>query len=298
MKKITLLMSMIAVCLTAISQSTLCPSSLKRNNGAVCGSAGQLTLNFPSCPANPPQIDSVYVNGVLSHVQFGSPSACSGTQHSVKYCVISGNMPPTGTWKIYFSDLLVNSRFNCTVIDNGLMPVTLTNFNANRNKNNVDIRWTTSFEQNASHFEVESAVSGKAFSTLGVIPTKNSESGASYVFTDKTGRKGTLQYRLKMVDLDGTITYSEIRTVKSIGSMTDFQIFPNPSNGMGKITLPAASEEADVQIMDNSGRILKTIRLNNSNSAEFTDLQKGMYMIRVTDKQTGEKLTKKLTVIN
>lgn len=298
MKKITLLMSMIAIYLTAVSQSTLCPSSLKRNNGASCGSAGQLTLNFPSCPSNPPLIDSVYVNGVLSNVQFGSPSSCSGPQNSISYCVISGNMPPTGSWNIYFSDLVVNSRFNCTVIDNGLMPVTLTSFNASRNRNNVDIHWTTSFEQSASRFEVESAVLGKAFSTLAIIPVKNSESGASYVYTDKTARKGTLQYRLKMVDLDGTITYSEIRTLRGQGSITDFQVFPNPSNGMGKITLPAVSEEADVQILDNSGRILKTIRLNNSNTAQFADLQKGMYMIRVTDKQTGEKMTKKLTVIN
>ena len=82
------------------------------------------------------------------------------------------------------------------------------------------------------------------------------------------------------------------------GSITDFQVFPNPSNGAAKITLPEASEETDVQILDNSGRILKTIRLNNSNTAQFTDLQKGMYMIRVTDKQSGEKMTKKLTVIN
>ena len=298
MKKITLLLSMIAIYLTAVSQSTLCPSSLKRNNGAVCGSAGQLTLNFPSCPANPPSIDSVKVNGVLSNVQFGSPSACSGPRNSVNYCVTSGNMPPTGTWKIYFSDLLVNSRYNCTVIDNGLLPVTLTNFNANRNRNNVDISWTTSFEQSVSRFEVESAVLGKAFSTIAVIPAKNSESGASYVYTDKTARRGTLQYRLKMVDLDGTITYSEIRTLRGQGSITDFQVFPNPSNGAAKISLPEATQEADVQILDNSGRILKTIRLNNSNTAQFTDLQKGMYMIRVTDNQSGEKITKKLTVIN
>jgi hypothetical protein len=207
-------------------------------------------------------------------------------------------MPPTGTWNIYFSDLVVNSRFNCTLIDNGLLPVTLTNFSANRNKSNVDIRWTTSFEQNASHFEVESAVLGKAFSTLAVISASNLELGSSYVYIDRTARKGTIQYRLKMVDFDGTVTYSEIRTLRGQGSISDFQVFPNPSNGAAKITLPAASEEADVQILDNSGRILKTIRLNNSNTAQFTDLQKGMYMIRVTDKQTGEKTTKKLTVIN
>lgn len=298
MKKITLLLSLIAIYTTAISQSTPCPNSMKRNNGNVCNSAGQLTLNFPSCPANPPTIDSVYVNGVKADVKFDLPSACSGPQNSVNYCVMTGNMPPTGTWKIYFSDLLVNSRFNCTVIDGGNLPITLASFNANRNHSNVDIRWTTSFEQSAAQFEVQSAVVGKEFSTIAVIPASNMESGSSYTYIDRTARKGTIQYRLKMVDFDGSFTYSEIRTLRGQGSISDFKVFPNPSNGAGKIMLPEVSEEADIQILDNSGRVLRSINLSNGNSAQFTDLQKGMYMIRVTDKKSGEKTTKKLTVIN
>lgn len=301
MKKITLFLSMVSFSAMVIAQTTPtpCPTSYKRNNGnGVCSGLGQLTLNYAACPTSAGLIDSVYVNGVKADVTFGAPSACSGPQHSVSYCIVTGNMPPTGVWRIFFTDLLVNAKYNCAVIEGGNLPITLASFSAGRDQNTVAIRWTTSFEQSADRFELQSAVLGKDFTTIATIPATNMEAGSSYSYVDMHPNRGTLQYRLKMIDFDGSFSYSEIRTLRGQGSITDFKVFPNPSNGAARISLPESSEQADVQVLDNSGRVIKTITLNNSNSAQISDLQKGMYMIRVTDKVSGEKVTKKLTVIN
>jgi hypothetical protein len=110
--------------------------------------------------------------------------------------------------------------------------------------------------------------------------------------------KGITQYRLKIVDKDASFSNSDVRTVKGTSAVSDFTVYPNPSNGNTRVTVADISEPTDIQLIDNSGRILKNIPMNNSNSVNINDLQKGIYMIRITNKTSGETLTKKITVIN
>ena len=86
--------------------------------------------------------------------------------------------------------------------------------------------------------------------------------------------------------------------VKGISTASDFTVFPNPSNGSAKITISDISEPTDVQLLDISGRIIKNISVNSSNTVELNNLQKGMYMIRIVNKSSEESVTQKLTVIN
>ena len=126
----------------------------------------------------------------------------------------------------------------------------------------------------------------------------NQVTGGTYSFIDKNSFKDISQYRLKMIDLDGSFTISDIRTVKGISTVSDFAVFPNPSSGNSKITVADIAEPTDVQVLDNSGRILKTIPMNYCNSVDIYNLLKGMYLIRIVNKNSGESITKKLTVIN
>jgi hypothetical protein len=136
------------------------------------------------------------------------------------------------------------------------------------------------------------------FVDVATIKANNSLNGASYSYTDVNSSKGISQYRLKLVDKDASFSNSDIRTVKGTSSVSDFTVYPNPSNGNTKVTVADISEPTDIQLIDNSGRILRNIPMNNSNSVNINDLQSGIYMIRITNRNSGENITKKINVIN
>lgn len=299
MKKITLLVAICAITASAFAQQPQCPRFYKRNNGNGGGcSTGKLTLLYDSCPSVSLLIDSVVINGVKQQVTFGDPSACTGSQNQVSYCITSGNMPPTGSWKIYFSNLTILGGYNCIVDEGGNLPINLFSFYARRQNNNVALSWTTAFEQNAKGFEIERSTNGKDFTTVGFVSATNKTNGSTYSFIDAFNSKTTIQYRLKMVDLDETYKYSEVRIVKGTAGLNDFTVFPNPSNGNATVAISDFSEGTEVFVLDNSGRLIKNIVMRNSNNVPISGLQKGIYMIKVVNKLSGETVTKKLTVIN
>ena len=202
--------------------------------------------------------------------RYTSSSGCNGGS-----CSITTSAPPTP----------------------GPLPVKMSAFYAKRRNATVELSWTTETEINAKEFIVQRK-SGNDFTDISTVPASNEASGSAYVYKDVNNLKGVTQYRLKMIDQDGAFKFSEIRTVKGTSAANDFTIFPNPSTGNAKVTITDISEPTDVQLIDNSGRVLKVVSMNNSNTADFNNLQKGMYMIRIVNKNTGETLTKKLNVVN
>ena len=166
-----------------------------------------------------------------------------------------------------------------------------------RNANNVTLTWKSESEINAKEFIIERNT-GNGFVTVGTVAALNNAGGASYSFVDNNNSKKVSEYRLKLVDLDATFKLSETRAVKGTAAVSDFTVFPNPSNGYSKISIADVTEATTVEVIDNAGRVIKTIALKNSNTVEVNGLQNGIYLIRITNKATGDAVTKKLSVSN
>lgn len=181
--------------------------------------------------------------------------------------------------------------------DGGPLPILVSSFYAKRSNSTVTLSWQTESEINAKEFVLQKKTDN-GFIDIASIPAKNAATGAQYSYTDNNNSKGTSQYRLKLVDNDASFKYSEIRTVKGLSAASDFVIFPNPSKGDAKVTIADISEPTTVQLIDNNGRILKNVSMNNSNTISFNGLQTGLYMVRIINNNSGESLTKKLNVVN
>jgi hypothetical protein len=183
-------------------------------------------------------------------------------------------------------------------VQGGPLPIKLGAFYAQRNSNIVLLSWKTESEINAKSFVIQRSVNND-FKDISTIAATNRSNGSSYSFTDMNPERTLASYRLKMVDLDGSFAYSEIRAVKgSATAASDFIIFPNPNRGNAKVTVYDISSPTDVQLIDQSGRVIKAVSLKNTNTIDFNNLQTGMYIIRVVNKTTGETSTQKLNVIN
>ena len=179
----------------------------------------------------------------------------------------------------------------------GTLPIKISSFYTKRNGNNVTLNWKSETEINAKEFIIERNT-GNGFAAIGTIAALNNAEGASYSFVDNNNSKTVSEYRLKLVDLDATYKLSETRAVKGSGAVSDFTVYPNPSSGYTKISIADVTEATTVEVIDNAGRVIKTIALKNSNSVEVNGLQNGIYLVRVINKATGEAVTKKLSVSN
>lgn len=113
------------------------------------------------------------------------------------------------------------------------LPVTLTGFTCGLNKNNVvEITWETQSELNNNYFEVERSVNGSSFESTGkqVKGAGTSNQKRAYSLTDGNAPAGTVYYRLKQVDLDGTTSYTEICSVFN-PARQEIRAYPNPVTG-------------------------------------------------------------------
>ncbi|MEO6404276.1 MAG: T9SS type A sorting domain-containing protein [Ferruginibacter sp.] len=182
-------------------------------------------------------------------------------------------------------------------IEGGPLPIKLSAFNVKRSNTNVMLSWKTESEQNAKEFVIQKR-QGNDFVDVGVVAATNNSNGSTYTFTDINNSKSVSEYRIKFVDFDGKYTNSETRAIKGTSADSEFTIFPNPTSGSAKITITDATENNDIQVLDNAGRVIKTITLVNTNSTEINNLQKGVYLIRIVNKASGDVVVKKLTVVN
>jgi hypothetical protein len=93
------------------------------------------------------------------------------------------------------------------------LPVTLLNFDAKCDDNKVLIEWSTTTEVNNSHFILEKSYDANTFFEIATINgAGNSSTKLSYSFIDDSPNSGSLYYRLKQVDFNGSATYHSVIT--------------------------------------------------------------------------------------
>ncbi|MFD2247268.1 beta strand repeat-containing protein [Pontibacter ruber] len=170
------------------------------------------------------------------------------------------------------------------------LPVELVYFKAVAGKGKVELQWLTASEKDNDRFEVERSSDGRTFSKIGTVKGKGDSNVAiKYNFTDKAPLKGTVYYRLKQVDVDGSFEYSNVVATSSGGSTTSdklMQVYPNPFTSNVNVTL-TVQQPAQTQliIIDLQGRevLRKSVELDKGVNQIELPLQKlanGMYILK------------------
>jgi hypothetical protein len=165
-----------------------------------------------------------------------------------------------------FSEFWLN---NGGLTNNQALPAELTSFTAARQSNgDVNVDWITASEINVNRYEIEVAkgndeLNQNKFVRIGEVgSTGNSSTERQYRFIDEESNKsGIRYYRLKVVDNDGRLTYSAIRSVLFAEEIT-WQVYPNPSSGIFQFVFQApAGEGVTLKVYDINGKLIEQNRI-------------------------------------
>jgi hypothetical protein len=172
------------------------------------------------------------------------------------------------------------------------LPVTWHKVDVNTLENGNEVVWSTSSEQNTSHFEVEYSDDAVQFYKVSEnIPAAgNSSTTQYYKFLHESEMKPWLYYRVKQVDLDGKVDYSKIVIAKRATKLPDFKvaIYPIPLiEGELKLDIHSiAQTEIQIRVIDLLGKEVYREKIPSKGYRTLHELQldhlpKGQYQIQV-----------------
>jgi hypothetical protein len=170
---------------------------------------------------------------------------------NVIYYLNTGLNPNTTyTWRVFAYNALGASGFSNMAEATTFIPVELTAFTAEVSGREVHIDWTTATELNNRGFDIERKMDGE-WEKIGFKDGKGTTTEESfYSFIDKFTYQsfvGTITYRLKQMDFDGSFAYSyevEVDVDFTPKEYTLYQNYPNPFNPVTtiKYSLPFESK--------------------------------------------------------
>ncbi len=141
------------------------------------------------------------------------------------------------------------------------------------------LNWQTATEVNAAYFEVERSLNGQNFDKIAT--TKAFGKANTYDLNDKITTQTTHYYRLKMVDNDGSFSYSKIISLHGDKRNNNLlSIYPNP---VIQFLTIQTTEESDVQIVNFLGQTV--LRSKATQQLDVSALPTGTYFLKIGGQQ-------------
>jgi hypothetical protein len=269
---------------------------------------------------NNPIIDITFSNGnAMSSLDLedltptGGPT---GLENAFWYFQIRTTGDVTNYAAKFYGTGAVNSSTGASLVpfQASLAPIALKDFNVSKQgSGNALLTWTTTFEQNASHFSIERSIQqSDSWAKIGEVKAKgNSSTDVKYDYTDANIYDGrevskTVFYRLKEVDLDGTEKIFPVRSLKfsALGDK-EITIFPNPARNGFYVQIPIilrVDQKVRLSLVNRLGQVVDTREITSSVANNYyydissPSITSGDYALDII--YDGQKLATKKIMVN
>jgi PKD repeat protein len=189
---------------------------------------------------------------------------------------------------------LATSQFPAAWIppfDDKTLPVKLIHFTGTAIAEKVRLNWSVSSNETGNHFELEKSYNGSNFKTQALIFITEKQGEEAYSFTDAAAFTEKVYYRLKMVNKDGSVAYSDIvffgAQTKQSSTLTLLQ---NPVSGALNFTYTSGKNTLiDITVYTFAGAKVLSHKHNVQKGTNSIDLSlsnmpvKGIYLLEVKE---------------
>jgi len=154
------------------------------------------------------------------------------------------------------------------------------------------LSWETLQEKNTSHFTVERSYNGQDWTSVGkrVEAQGFSTQSNSYEISDATFTRERSFYRIKQVDLDGSIDNSKTIRIDNKSYRNKMIPYPNPT--VDRVRFYSAQEVLMIQVTSQDVRVNMRMDFEqvdqNIYELDFSQLQNSHYVITVVTKESRE----------
>jgi len=154
--------------------------------------------------------------------------------------------------------------------------------------NQVQLNWKIVENRVHKGYFIEYSYNGNTWEDFGYVTGNGRTDGeANYSYTMGKVFSGTVFFRVKQVELNGSANYSTVKKV-NLNSIIDLKVWPNPATDL--IQINTGNKTGKVNIIDASGKIIKSITLSAGiNRISVNDMNRGLYMVTFNSNQ-GELL--------
>ncbi|MBV4358539.1 M12 family metallo-peptidase [Pinibacter aurantiacus] len=185
------------------------------------------------------------------------------------------------------------------------LPLSLTDFEGSHVGNDNVLRWSTHDEVNTSKFEIEYSADNTSYQLAGTVAAAGtSNSSLQYHFTHSNVSIDAY-YRLKMIDIDGSFTYSNTILIKGNNDqracvLLNDAVYPIPFEDKFTMNIYSCTlQTAKIILRSIDGKLLRneTVTLKKGTASyelnQLGSLSSGSYSLQIIP-QKGEVIVRKV----
>jgi len=169
-----------------------------------------------------------------------------------------------------------------TTTNANVLPVRLSSFTCSCSQGVATLQWITATELNSDRFEIERTSTGVSYESIGEEAGNGTSAQAHrYQFRDDSPSAGSSYYRLKQVDYDGKVSYSELCHIENDGS-AQVKVYPNPATDFVNIELSEVELSA-VKVWNAAGEIVYVPYSTSDNKIVLntSEQKSGLYVVEL-----------------
>jgi hypothetical protein len=173
--------------------------------------------------------------------------------------------------------------FTTTLETSSVVPVDLLAFEVNydKSKDEVILEWRVANEVNVSHYTIEKSFDGDYWDEVGQLDAEGiaSVQDLEYIDSDLYVRNELYYYRLKVEDYDGSVEYSDWKSIYLYEQedTVEPRIYPNPFSD--RIIIENVSEFSKFYIKDVSGKVAISMWVSPNGEVDLSSLVDGIYFL-------------------
>jgi hypothetical protein len=181
-------------------------------------------------------------------------------------------------------------------IEEGSLPVELSNFQGRLKEDQIKLEWQTALEISNDYFTLERSLDGLHFEAIGKVSGQGTTSESSnYTYVDRSPRQGVNYYRLVQTDYDGAFEILPTLVSVDYAVTGNIKVMPNPMQGEElNVVYPSLAEgELEVMLFGTNGQLVyKTMRSIFAGRNEFSltldNLLPGVYTLQLVQGENVE----------